>query len=127
MPGPEVREWILKAEGDFGTAMREFRARENPNYDAICFHAQQCAEKYLKGLIEFLGGPLARTHDLVVLLDVCSDRFPLLALWRDELELLTQYAVLFRYPGESAEKPDAKAAIKVIKPFREELRSILRV
>ena len=29
-----VHEWIAKAEGDFHTALREFRARKNPNYDA---------------------------------------------------------------------------------------------
>jgi HEPN domain-containing protein len=39
---------VTKAEGDFLTAGRELRARKSPNYDAVCFHAQQCAEKYLK-------------------------------------------------------------------------------
>ncbi len=43
-----TQEWINKAEGDWTTLMREYRARESPNYDAACFHAQQCAEKYLK-------------------------------------------------------------------------------
>ena len=42
----QVTEWVLKAEGDFLTAGRELRARKSPNYDAVCFHAQQCAEKY---------------------------------------------------------------------------------
>lgn len=41
-------EWVNKAEGDFATALREGRVRKNPNYDAWCFHAQQCAEEYLK-------------------------------------------------------------------------------
>jgi len=41
-------EWVKKAEGDYVTAQRELRARKSPNYDASCFHAQQCAEKYLK-------------------------------------------------------------------------------
>ena len=45
---PITQEWIDKAEGDWATLMREYRARKNPNYDAVCFHAQQCAEKYLK-------------------------------------------------------------------------------
>jgi HEPN domain-containing protein len=36
--------------GDFATVEREVRARKNPNYDGVCFHAQQCAEKYLKAL-----------------------------------------------------------------------------
>ena len=44
-------EWIAKAEGDFATAQRELRARRAPNYDAACFHSQQCAEKYLKAFL----------------------------------------------------------------------------
>jgi hypothetical protein len=30
---------------------RESRVRKNPSYDGICFHTQQCAEKYLKARI----------------------------------------------------------------------------
>jgi HEPN domain-containing protein len=41
---PLTQEWVKKAEGDFATAERELRARKNPNYDAVCFHAQQCVE-----------------------------------------------------------------------------------
>ncbi len=44
---PLTQEWIHKAEADFSSAQRELRARKNPNYDAACFHAQQCVEKYL--------------------------------------------------------------------------------
>jgi len=47
-----VREWVGKAEGDFATAVRESRARKHPNPDAVCFHAQQCIEKYLKGVLQ---------------------------------------------------------------------------
>jgi HEPN domain-containing protein len=49
---PAVAEWISKAEGDFTTAGRELRARKSPNYDAVCFHAQQCGEKYLKAILQ---------------------------------------------------------------------------
>jgi HEPN domain-containing protein len=35
------QEWVIKAEGDATTALREYRARYAPNYDAACFHAQQ--------------------------------------------------------------------------------------
>ncbi len=41
---PLTLEWVAKAEGDFSTAGRELRARKAPNYDAACFHAQQCFE-----------------------------------------------------------------------------------
>ena len=43
---PLTLEWVEKAEGDWLTAQREYRARKAPNYDAACFHAQQVAEKY---------------------------------------------------------------------------------
>jgi hypothetical protein len=41
---PLSNEWVDKSEGDFATANREVRVRKAPNYDAGCFHAQQCAE-----------------------------------------------------------------------------------
>ena len=41
---PTTLEWIDKAEGDFTTALMSYRARKQPNNDAACFHAQQCAE-----------------------------------------------------------------------------------
>lgn len=49
---PAVAEWVSKAEGDFLTGGRELRARKSPNYDAVCFHAQQCAEKYPKAVLQ---------------------------------------------------------------------------
>jgi HEPN domain-containing protein len=47
-----TREWVAKAEGDFHTARREARVRQAPNYDAVCFHCQQSAEKYLKAFLQ---------------------------------------------------------------------------
>jgi HEPN domain-containing protein len=37
---PITLEWVGKAEGDFATAERELRVQTDPNYDAVCFHAQ---------------------------------------------------------------------------------------
>ena len=63
-------EWIQKAEGDFITARREHAAKENPNYDAACFHAQQCAEKYLKARLVEAEIDFSKTHDLTMLLNI---------------------------------------------------------
>jgi len=35
-----IREWVHKDEGDFATASRELAATDSPNFDAVCFHAQ---------------------------------------------------------------------------------------
>jgi HEPN domain-containing protein len=63
-----TREWVNKAEGDHNTARREIRARKLPNYDSACFHAQQCAEKYLKARLQEASFGFPLTHDLEVLL-----------------------------------------------------------
>jgi HEPN domain-containing protein len=45
-----TQEWVDKAESDFRTATREIQVTQDPSYDGVCFHAQQCAEKYLKDI-----------------------------------------------------------------------------
>ena len=74
---PVAEEWIVKAEGDYASALREFRARKNPNYDSACFHAQQCVEKYLKGIMQGRNIPFGKTHDLCLLLAPCLVMYPL--------------------------------------------------
>ncbi len=108
---PLTREWVEKAEGDFATAGREMRARKAPNYDAVCFHAQQCAEKYLKALLQEADIPFGKTHHLIALLE---SLLPLKSSWetiRPQLERLNGFAVYVRYPGESADKATALEAL----------------
>ena len=52
---PLTAEWVQKGEDDFIVTQKMFRARKQPVYDAVCFHAQQCAEKYLKAYLQELG------------------------------------------------------------------------
>ena len=117
------QEWIFKAEGDFVTAMREYRARKSPNYDAACFHAQQCVEKYMKAVLIADQTAFQRIHDLEVLLDECLPKHPLWESMRADAQLLTQYAVQFRYPGETADKAEAREAIFAMKRCKKELES----
>ena len=77
------------------TAAREFRARKNPNFDAVCFRAQQCIEKYLKAILQKYGIPFRKTHGLNILLRKCTIGFPLEEAFSDEVKLLTQYATFF--------------------------------
>ena len=122
---PLVHEWIEKAEADFATASREARVRKSPNYDAVCFHAQQCAEKYLKGLLQKADVRFGKTHNLLALLELLS---PVDASWeslRPQLERLTGFAVQGRYPGEQADKPTATEALKLAGAIRNAARASL--
>ncbi len=106
-----VKEWLRKAEGDWHTANRELRIRKNPNFDAVCFHAQQCAEKYLKAFLQQNGQHFPKTHNLTDLLELAIRYDRNFELYRDMLEALNKFSVLFRYPGEEANRRDAKLAV----------------
>jgi len=123
----EAREWIDKGEGDFGTAEREFRVRKSPNLDAVCFHAQQAVEKYLKAVLASQGARIPKTHDLETLLGLCLKKFPLWEALRPEAQLLTQFAVGFRYPGEAADRESAKKARDALRRFRAQIRESLEL
>jgi HEPN domain len=62
-----TREWVKKAEEDYVLAKHGRRSKV-PVHGGVCFHCQQCAEKYLKGLMEELGLAVPKTHDLELLL-----------------------------------------------------------
>ena len=68
--------------------------------EVICFLCQQSAEKYLKGFIFLHDIEPPKIHNLIELLDICkkinSDFFVLLP----QLNVLTDYAVLPRYPNQ---------------------------
>lgn len=115
---PITREWVEKAENDFNTALRERRARNNPNYDAVCFHAQQCVEKYFKARLIEAGIEFPKTHDLTHLLALLQQVEPAWIAYATQLRILTDYSVEFRYPGESANKENAQKALEIAKQIR---------
>jgi len=45
-----VKLWCIKADNDLKAGKDEF-ATERPATDTVCFHMQQCAEKYLKAFL----------------------------------------------------------------------------
>ncbi|MFM9268503.1 HEPN domain-containing protein, partial [Tychonema sp. BBK16] len=81
--------------------MRELRATKSPNYDATCFHAQQCVEKYLKGRLQEAGISFSKTHNLTFLLDLLLPVEPNYNIFRQKLLALTAFAVAYRYPGRA--------------------------
>lgn len=122
---PITSEWIAKAEGDFAIVERESRARKNPSYDGICFHAQQCAEKYLKARLAEAGVGFSKIHDLTSLLDLVVAIEPTWELSRVDLAFLSDFAVSFRYPGESADRESALDARRRCRDFRSIARTAL--
>ena len=115
---PIAAEWVAKAEGDFAILERECRARKAPSFDGACFHAQQCAEKYLKACLCEAGITFGKIHDLVALLDKVLAVEPLWESFRETLAYISGYAVSFRYPGEMADREAAIDARQRCRVFR---------
>jgi HEPN domain-containing protein len=116
--------WVRKAEADFRVATRVSRTTD-PLHDAVCFHAQQCAEKYLKALLEELGLVVPKTHDLGDLLPALRPHHPSLGALSRGLDFLTNFAVAIRYPDENASKRQAEAALRWAGRVRTEVRALL--
>ena len=103
MPGLEgagqvVREWIAKAEEDLKAAAHILKLGRSCPTAAVCFHAQQCAEKYLKAYLVSQAIAFPKTHKIqeLVLLTPAKAR-PSISL--EEQLLLSNYAAGPRYPG----------------------------
>jgi len=122
---PLTSEWIGKAEGDFTTARRELAVVEAPNYDAVSFHAQQCAEKYLKARLVEAGIDFPKTHDLCAVLDLVLRVEPAWERLRDGLNALGNLAVEVRYPGASSSVEEAREALDTAEAVRAAVRLAL--
>ena len=121
----EAAEWVEKAEGDWHTAGRELRATEFPNYDAVCFHAQQCAEKYLKALLTERDVRFPKMHHLPTLLDLLVPVCPEAEAYRAALSSLAPFAVDLRYPGGKVNLQAADVACRTCGLIRSFIRTQL--
>jgi len=94
-------------------------------HDPLCFHCQQSAEKYLKALLEEGGALVPQTHDLDVLLNLVLPAHAKMASLRRILNILTQYAVEYRYPRFHASSRQARSALRHAVRVREHVRRAL--
>jgi HEPN domain-containing protein len=121
-----VRRWVEKAENDLLTAANTLRLGRKCPTDTVSFHAQQCIEKYLKGLLVWRNRPFPRTHDLTALMGLlaAADRPELTA---SEQEMLTRYVTVTRYPGDYEAIPlsEARKAVKTARRVRRQIRKRL--
>ncbi len=121
----EFTSWVAKAEGDYNVAQRELPQKVNPNYDVVCYLAQQCIEKYLKGYLVYQSASFPKVHDLPYLLKLTLPYVPHWKDWAARFHLLTQLAGESRYPGEVMTRSHAESALRICEEFRKEARSEL--
>jgi HEPN domain-containing protein len=112
-------EWQRYAKDD--EELIEITLRENGPVNPICFHAQQIAEKYLKGFLAYHKQPPIKSHNLQHLVTECSSLDATFSHLNDKVALLSAYYTETRYPGDLPEFTHEEAA----KAYG--LRCILRI
>jgi len=120
-----VKEWFDKADGDLRTSRREFEVPIQPNFDAVCFHAQQCVEKCMKAVLIHNSVDPPRIHNLERLYELLQSVCPDVMLDIEELRDLTGVGMAVRYPGEAADREDAAKALATCERLREALKKLL--
>jgi HEPN domain-containing protein len=121
-----AREWVEKAENDLTTAAHTLKLEAKQPTDTICFHAQQCVEKYLKALLVTESIAFPKTHSIRVLMELLPVGLrPALDL--PSQDRLTEYATVTRYPGDYEEIPtdEARGAVALARRVRREVRKAL--
>jgi HEPN domain-containing protein len=115
-------EWLAKADNDLTNAAHTLKLGESCPTDTVCFHAQQCVEKYLKAVLVLEGIDFPKTHDLETL----TARIPAGLrpdLSSEEQAWLTEYATGARYPGwEEISLTAARRAVAVARRVRKAVR-----
>lgn len=123
-----VRHWVQKAENDLKIGRDELKTEE-PVTDAVCFHMQQCCEKYLKAFLIFHGQDYPKTHRLAALVSLCRQidpEFQQMVMWN--VDTLTRYATSIRY-GEEFYTPtleESQQALELAEKVRDFVRDKLR-
>lgn len=98
----EVSQWLVKADHDLLSARQLFSA-EPPLLDTAVYHCQQTAEKALKAYLTLMDSPFQKIHVLPVLVEQCMESDSTFEELLDIADLLTPYAIAFRYPGDVLE------------------------
>lgn len=95
-PG-SAEDWLMHAESDLSIAKLELS--EEVLLSALCFHAQQAAEKALKAILIGNGIEISKTHNIFSIVR----QLPESITFPDSLKAaynLTKYAAVTRYPGD---------------------------
>ena len=122
----KVRQWAAHGDEDLRVARHTLSLVEECPYRLVAYHAQQCAEKYLKAYLILRGVDFPYTHNIARLLELCSEKPDWLGRLKDAEEL-TPFAITARYPGEDepVTEVEAKRAMDIAARVRQTVRAVL--
>lgn len=107
-----VDEWFKFAASDFNTAKYLFENMHPAPLEIVCYHCQQSAEKYTKGILVGFDEMPEKTHDIFKVLNALRKYLEIPADFPDLANNLSLFATKTRYPQEfSIDESQARNAI----------------
>ena len=123
---PLTLEKVRKAESSYLVIKAAQQISAPDLHDPICFHAQQCIEKYLKAWLQEANIRPPRTHELNVLLHLIVPAHPEWGAWQTDFAKFKPHAVDARYEIFMTEA-DAEHAVRVCTEVRAAIRAVLQL
>ena len=114
-----IKEWFYQADQDLGSAIVIFQ--HIPRYfETVAFHCQQAVEKYIKGLLVFYDSNFKKTHDVVFLLELLTDKTDISDDLYSKALSMEGFGVDIRYPNHKIHlsKEELENTIKIAREFR---------
>jgi len=124
MSDGSVEDWVAKADEDHRAAS-SLDPESTPG--GICFHCQQCIEKYVKAALVRYAAPVPKIHNLIVLNDLAAGQDSRFEPLNDRLDILNPYSVIARYPGFEITADDARKAVETMQELRAQIRQLLEL
>lgn len=113
-----IKDWVAFAKENL-LAAKALIGEDFSPFHTVCFMCHGSAEKYLKAYLLWQGWPLRKTHDLSELLKLCTNYDKSFVHLASECQLLNEYTIEGRYPGdlpfESIGQAEAKEGIEAAK------------
>lgn len=115
----DAREWMIIADDDFDSA-KILNESVRKHREVICYLCAQAAEKYLKCYLTYNDIIPQKTHNLVLLNDICIEIENSFEEIKIECGFLNRYANEIRYPYRiEVNEEDVLYVIKSVEKIRD--------
>jgi HEPN domain-containing protein len=118
-------EWLKRAKSSL--KISKTAKDKDVYYEDLCFEAQQCAEKALKGLLVYFNQEICKVHSFHVILEKIEKLINIPNNVKEVTEL-SDYAIQTRYPGDyrPIDKEEYERAVQIAKIVLEWVTGIVK-
>ena len=122
-----AKEWIRYAERDYAVALHLSETFCPLSTENICYSCQQSIEKSLKAILAYNEADIPKTHDIVLLYELCQKHTKDIEIDIKIAGVISRYAITSRYPDNVYDftQEDAELGLKYAKQILDKVKIII--